>query len=77
MVNAALLSGGVWEGREAVQTNSHSCVIFYKWKREDIMNWKLFKTYLDQQDALFKSSTDEHIHASVSYEPQARFPFTP
>lgn len=33
MVNTALLSNGVWEGREAAQKNSHSCVIFYKCKK--------------------------------------------
>lgn len=38
---------------------------------------ELLKNELAQQDALFKSSTDEHIHVSVSYEPQARFLFTP
>lgn len=43
MVNTALLSNGVWEGRKAVQTNSQSCVIFYKWKKGGYYQLKNFQ----------------------------------
>lgn len=74
MVNTAILINAVWEEREDVRINSHSCIMFYKWKKGKILSTEeLLRNYLAQQDALFKSSTDEYIHVSVSYEPHIDF----